>query len=231
VALESALGFVADHLPETHLHANRLLCAALVILPLSTALAQSPVLPPQRFGITAGINSSTISGGDDGTDVSRRTGFMAGVFMVVPVTPTFSAQPEALFTMKGAKAEDAGFSATVKINYLEIPILGRFDIPATGGVKPFVYAGPAIAFKLSCSSEAHGAGISVSGDCKDTNGDDAKTFDFSGVIGGGLAFAVGGRAFTIGARYTHGFSNIGEGSDSKNRTISALVSLEFPWPK
>jgi hypothetical protein len=164
------------------------------------------------------------------TRVRRRV--IGGIFAVIPTTSTFSVQPEFLFTMKGAKTSEQGITGTLKLNYIEIPVLGRFDFSASGGVKPFVYAGPAISFNVSCSAEVSGSGISISEDCEDEDiGESVKKIDYSGVIGGGLAFEVGGRAFAIGARYTHGFASIGENGDAKNRTLSLLASLEFPWPK
>jgi hypothetical protein len=209
-----------------------LLFAGITLLPLlATAQAQTNVVPPRRFGVTAGLNSSTLAGDDD-LYTSRRTAFIGGAFMVIPTTPTFSVQPELLFAMKGAKASEQGFTATLKLTYIEIPVLGRFDIPASGGVKPFVYAGPAISFNLSCSSAVSGPGIDASGECEDEDtGESVKKIDYSGVIGGGLAFDVSGRTFTIGARYTHGFASLADEGAIKNRTISVLASLEFPWPK
>jgi hypothetical protein len=183
------------------------------------------------MGVTLGLNSSTLSGDNEG-DVSRRTGVIGGIFVVIPATPMFSVQPELLFTMKGAKSSEEGITGTLKLNYLEIPVLGRLDMSASGGVKPFVYAGPAISFNLSCTAEVSGSGVNISGDCEDEEtGESVKKVDYSGVIGGGLAFDVSGRAFTIGARYTHGFASLAENGDIKNRTLSLLVSLELPWPK
>ena len=36
------------------------------------------------------------------------------------------------------KVETDAFSATPKINYVELPVLARFEILASGNVKPFV---------------------------------------------------------------------------------------------
>jgi hypothetical protein len=214
---------------------NRLLCAGLMMFPLfATLQAQSTTLPPRRIGFTAGVNSSTISS-DDG-EPSRLTGVVAGVLIVFPMTPAFSIQPELLYSMKGVQTKGQGLTVTGRLTYLEMPILARYDIPTTGRAKPFVYGGPAVAVNLSCKAKVSGGGQSFSGDCEDPNTGDGgvKMVDVSAVIGGGLAFDVGGRTFTIGARYVHGLVNVDEStdpSDAKNRTISVLASLEFPWPK
>ena len=208
-----------------------LLTAGFTLLPLFTIRAQTTVVPPARFGVTLGLNSATLSGDNEG-ETSRRTGVIGGAFAVIPTTSAFSVQPELLFSMKGAKVSEEGITGTLKLNYVEIPVLGRFDFSASSGVKPFVYAGPAISFNVSCSAEVSGSGINIKTDCEDEDtGESVKKVDYSGVIGGGLAFDVSGRTFTIGARYTHGFASIGDNGDAKNRTISLLASLEFPWPK
>jgi len=212
-------------------HLRLLLAASTTVLPVFATHGQATVVPPARVGVTVGINSSTLSG-DNAGETSRRTGFIGGAFVVIPATPAFSFQPELLFTMKGAKTSEQGITGTLKLNYLEIPVLGRFDIPVASGVKPFVYAGPAISFNLSCTAQVSGSGINISGDCEDEDtGESVKKVDYSGVIGGGFAFGVSGHTVTIGARYTHGFASIGENGDAKNRTFSLLASLEFPWPK
>ena len=124
------------------------------------------------------------------------------------------------------ETSEQGITGTLKLNYIEIPVLGRFDMSTSGGVKPFIYAGPAISFNLSCTAQVTGSGIDISGDCKDEDtGETVKKVDYSGVIGGGLAFGVSGHTFTIGARYTHGFASLGENGDAKNRTFSLLASL------
>ncbi len=213
------------------LRCHRLWFAGITLLPLfASAQAPSNTVPPRRIGVTLGINSSTLAGEDDG-GVGRKIKPIAGAFLVLPATPTLSLQPEILYSGKGAKATELGITSSINLSYLEIPILGRFDIPATGGVTPFVYVGPAIAFKLSCSFSASVGDREVSEGCDDSNGEGPKSLDYSAVVGGGLAFDVGGRAFTIGARYTHGLANIAEDGDAKNRTISVLASFEFPWPK
>src|SRR5215211_3696797 len=90
-------------------------------------------LPAKRFGIVAGINSSTVAG-DETEDASRRTGVIAGILLSVPVAPNFAIQPEFLYSMKGAKFGDSDAAGTVKLDYAEIPILLRIDVPASGGV-------------------------------------------------------------------------------------------------
>jgi hypothetical protein len=49
--------------------------------------------------------------------------------------------------------------------------------------------------------------------------------------GGGLAFGVGGRTGTIGVRYDVGFVKLLSDADSKNRVLSFMGTLEWPFRK
>jgi hypothetical protein len=213
---------------------HHILFAGLVAIPSVSGIhAQNAVSTPRRFGIAAGINSSTFSGSDT-EDASRRTGFIGGIFLVAPLAPGFAIQPELLYSMKGAKFDDPteGVTGTFKMDYVEVPLLVRFDLVSSGGVKPFLYAGPAISFKAGCKVDAEGQGQSVSLDCDEFGSDTKfKTVDYGAVIGGGLAFDMAGKMFTIGARYNHGLGKIAEDSETKHRVISVLATLEFPWGK
>lgn len=211
---------------------QKVVCAGLLIAPiLGTAVAQSAApTPPRRVGITVGVNSSTIDG-TDAQDAKRRTGIMAGVLLVAPVTPIFAIQPELLYTMKGAKFNDAGVTGTLKMNYIEIPVLARFDVSSSSGVRPFFYVGPSISFKASCDLTAEFQGRSETTSCDDATAGQTniKSVDYGAIVGAGLAFDVSGRAFTLGARYDHSLAKISDDSDIKHRVISVVGTLEFPW--
>jgi Outer membrane protein beta-barrel domain len=186
-----------------------------------------------RLGLVAGLNVARLSGSDlQGTQ--NKTGFGGGVYVAIPVTPSFEIQPELLYTAKGVKASDAGVDAALRLNYVEIPVLARWNFTASS-VTPHLYAGPAIAFKTGCTFTASAQGTSISTNCADFQSDqgDPVTFaavDFGVVAGGGLSFDLGGRHATVGARYNVGLKNIVSSGDAKNRTLSFLASFEVPLP-
>jgi hypothetical protein len=202
---------------------------SLLLIGASTVNGQLPT-PPRRFGITLGANSATFGGNDLGS-VSRRTGLLAGVLAVMPISPTVSFEPEVDYTMKGANASDPsvpGFSGSLTMNYLQIPALMRFELAAaTVGPKPFIYAGPAVAFKTSCTFEVHGQGVSDSSSCDDAEGNVNST-DFSLIGGVGIAFNMGGRTVGLAARYDYSLSKVSSAADLKHRVLSILATLEFP---
>jgi hypothetical protein len=212
---------------------HRFVCASLIAIPIvGTATGQTGVTPARRFGFTAGVNSSTISGSDLG-NVSRRTGFIAGGLLVLPVSSNIAIEPELVYSTKGIESHDSGVDASLKMNYVQLPVLVRVEIPASGGTKPFLYGGPAISYKASCNVEVNGGGTNINSGCDnlESDSDKLKTVDYGLVAGGGLMFDFGGRKFSIGARYDHSLGKISESSDSKHRAISVLATLEFPWAK
>src|SRR3954468_12653106 len=111
-----------------------IVCAAFLVAPIVSVINAQTARPalPLRVGITAGFNSSTV-GGKDVMDASRRPGFVAGVLLVAPFGSGLAIQPEVVFTTKGAKFNDAQGGGTFAMNYIEVPLLLRYDAAASGG--------------------------------------------------------------------------------------------------
>ncbi len=182
-------------------------------------------------------------------NASNRTGFAAGLMAVLPVSSSFAIQPELMFTMKGANSNSDGTSApTAKIDYIELPVLARFEIPTPGRVKPFVYGGPGVAYRTSCTFEGPNTQFQAQGVMEPAElrvgcdslasqaalavpGAKFHRTDVDGIIGGGLAFDIGGRTMTVGVRYDVGFVKLISYSDSKNRVLSFVGTLEWPFHK
>jgi len=213
-----------------------ILSAAFAVGAWTPSAGQSSAAAPLRFGIIGGANFATL-GGSDVNDAGTRTGLAAGLMAVLPFSPGFSLQPELMFTMKGAESTTGGATATAKINYIEVPVLARFEIPVSGNTKPFVYGGPGFAFKTSCQFEGRAQGTTITFDCDElTSQPGAANVKFSStdvgaIVGGGLAFDVSGRTMTIGVRYEAGFTKLVTDTDSKNRVLSLVATFEWPFPK
>lgn len=195
------------------------------------ALAQGISHRPS-IGLMAGVNVASISG-DDITGIDNRTGFMLGGSLTFHITNSFAIQPEAIFSQKGASENsDPDFKATFKMDYIDFPVLLRFDIPVTGPIRPFFLAGPAFGVQVKCAIAAEGQGVSASADCDLVDESSEiqfrnKTFDLSGVAGAGLDFRLGGTTLMVGARYQHGFTDVVKDASVKNRTWSVLAGVTF----
>lgn len=195
---------------------------ALLLVCGNTAFAQQPA----AFGIKGGVNFANLNFEGDGADVNfdSRTGFVGGLFVVVPSNTPFALQAEALFSQKGAEAEEGDFSSKIKLNYLDVPVLARVSSPASSGTSFHVFGGPSFGFKLSGETESSFDGEEETEDLDD----EVKGFDLGLVLGAGVEF---GR-FVIDGRYSWGLTDINneeedEGVKVKTRTFSVMAGFRF----
>jgi len=183
------------------------------------------------FGIKGGVNLAKIYG-DDVESADTRTAGVGGIFLMYAVSDNFAIQPEVLYSMKGAKEsgseEGVEYSSTMKLNYIEIPVLFKLIFPLEGNVTPCIFAGPAVGINLSAKVSSEVLGVEVEMDVKDQT----KSTDFGVVFGGGMAFAAGSGSVVLDARYTLGLTSIDDTEDSgdvKNGAISVMVGYAFPF--
>ncbi len=125
---------------------------------IATAAALTAFAPAQAqltAGVQVGVNSSNISLTDvPGVSTSSLTGFMGGGWVGAHVGSIIAIQVEAFYTQKGAKLESSGVpTETLKVDYVEVPVIVRVGIPIIPVIKPYIFGGPAIAFNVSCKSQ------------------------------------------------------------------------------
>ena len=226
---------------------SRIAGAAVSIMVLSSAFIPS-VASAQRagdmtIGVMAGVNYSTVNQDPESSDVSfgYKAGFVGGVFLGVQVNDWFSIEPEVLFSQKGAKVNGKGnnssLEGSVRINYIEVPVLAKFWFPVSDpGVKPFIFAGPEVEFKVSCTAEGAILAVTGSTDCDKTDNEiNLKSTDFGVTGGAGVNFRAGGQDVRLDARYTFGLTDINDSSAStdqreiKNRAFAVTVGLGWPF--
>lgn len=192
---------------------------AFAVAAAQPALAQQNMIGVKGGFVSADLNTSNIEGTFD-----ARTGFAGGAFLQVNVGQSFSIQPEALYVAKGSEV-DGDFE--VKLSYLEVPILLQYHIPAAV-VSPRLFAGPSLAFEMSCDL-AQG-GVSITCDEGDTQ---TKSADFGLVFGAGVDVPAGPVVITFDGRYDLGATNIEDSGDPdtsvKNRSWQFFAGLGFPF--
>jgi hypothetical protein len=207
------------------------LTVALVIGAFACLLAlPGPAAANVQFGIKAGGNMARVTGADAQDPVAtlkNRVGFIAGVFVAFNMGSVFTLQLEGLYTMKGVSYVDTTLDYSQKLygDYLEIPLLLKLRIP-TPLVSPFVFAGPAVGFKLSEKLKLNGV------DVPPIPGEPIlKNNDYGAIFGGGLNI---GSHFQIDVRYSMGLAKIVNpdppGSpilDVKNGVWSGTIGIAF----
>lgn len=216
---------------------NRSYLAALSLSMLAVAgaapvHAQGMTAPKPTFGVLAGIDFATL-GGSDVQDAGSRTGLTIGGFATFHMNHRWGIEPELLFSQKGATEESGGDKVTLKMNYIEIPVLARFDLPTTGQVHPFFLTGPTLSFQTTCDGEESSGGTTVSASCDDINQASPgslpkKTFDLGATFGAGVVFPAGKKMnLSVGLRYNLGLVDTFDHADAKNRTWALVAGLTF----
>ncbi len=169
----------------------------------------------------------------DDIDIESRTGFSFGGWLAVPLGDRVSIVPGATYVQKGTQFDEfADVTATFELAYLEIPVLFSVRLtPAESSTAINLFAGPSIAFEVSCSLSATDGDDSVSEDC-DAEADERESMDFSGIIGGGVGFPINeGLGLNISAGLDMGLTSLDASEDSediKNRTFFGSVALTIP---
>jgi len=193
------------------------------LLLVATVTAESQM----KFGVKAGVVMANMSG--DGWDTIEEfdsvtiekkflMGMAGGLFVEFPLgTSGVSLQPEFLYVMKGSKGEttEDGETYTMKLknDYIEVPVLIKYNFTSAGKASPFMFVGPVAAFNIGSKImvEDPPAEDSTLGD-KDV--ENAKGLDFGLTIGGGLGLAMGQSGkLTFDLRYTIGLANVYEDAD------------------
>ncbi len=184
-----------------------------------------------EVGFKIGVNKADWHGEDIketeqrlGEDVESKWGLCAGGFVRFNISKTFAIQPEVLYTEKGAKLEQIFPVGTERwefnLSYLEVPVLVKFMIPTPGGVKPNLYAGPALAIKLSYKFKAEGGGVTVEEDIEGM-----KDTDFGIIVGAGVDIGK----LMVDVRYVLGLTTTFDDAedDVKNGVISLMIGFSF----
>ena len=157
-----------------------------------------------------GLNLANVT--DGGNDI--RVGAVAGAEFEYQISDIFSLSAGALYSMQGCKGEVEGYDATVKLDYLNIPILANVYVAKGLAVKLGIQPG----FNVTSKASVEKGGTKVT-----TELDDVESVDFS--IPVGLSYEINN--FVIDARYNLGVSKIMDGSDSKNSVFQFTLGYKF----
>ncbi len=205
--------------------------ALMLMLPSPSSAAELKV------GFKIGVCSAKLSGegvdmGDFlSEDLKSKWGYCVGGFVTYSINDMFAIQPEVLYTMKGAKYKDEIGGEILKLwinlTYLEIPVLAKITVPTLGVFKPTLFAGPAVALKLSGKTKREFMGTTIEEDIEDTKGT-----DFGFVVGAGIDLglgAFGAGKLTVDLRYTLGLTTISEfeNDEVKNGVFSLMAGISF----
>lgn len=186
--------------------------SALTALAVGAVALTAQAQGSKQFGLLAGVGFAQMSGDDlDGLSTGTRTGFVGGFYFALPVTPRMAIEPELLYSMKGMKLDDFGID--LNNDYIEIPVLFKYNFNDAGG--PYLLAGPAVAFSISCNETDGSTDLSCENDGLTT----ATTF------GGVLGLGFQKNRFGLEGRYDFDFGDAFDEIAAKNSQWAILARV------
>lgn len=176
------------------------------------------------YGAKAGVTLATVSQDPEGlSSWGYRVGLAAGGYVALPLGSRLAIQAEGLFAQKGAKADDDGLVTTLKLDYVEVPVLVKYALTHGGARSIHVFGGPSVAFKVRSRATASFGDTTIDTD-EDEN---VENVDFGVAAGGGVDFGK----WSIDGRYTFGLSNLTKNDPDegklRSRAISILAGVRF----
>ncbi len=194
---------------------KKLFLAVVAMMVSATTFAQNEVgqltIQPK-----VGVNIANITD-SDGAD--PRIGLAAGAEFEYGLTDNIGLSAGVLYSMQGAKATEDGADCTLKLDYLNVPILANFYVAKGFAVKLGVQPG----FKLSSKAKVKVSGASVEVDANDIEGVNVKSIDLSIPVGVSYQY----QNIVFDARYNWGVTKIIEDSDSKHSVFQITVGYKF----
>jgi len=183
------------------------LVALALVATVATAQAQD-----KSFGALAGVDFASMSG-DDVNDTGSKTGFVGGLYASFGLGGSIAVEPEVLYVNKGFS--DNGSSLKLSNDYIEIPVLARYNFTQGGGA--YFLAGPSIGFSIGCK-------LHDDTDSVDCSGVDVETkTTFGGVLG--LGYQKG--RFGLEGRYDFDFGDAFKDVNAKNAYWAILARILF----
>lgn len=158
-----------------------------------------------------GVNIANIT---DVNDADPRIGLAAGAEFEYGLTDNIGLSAGVLYSMQGVKTTIVDADCTLKLDYLNVPILANFYVAKGFAVKLGVQPG----FKLSSKAKFKESGAS-----KEVDVDGVKSVDLS--IPVGLSYQYQNIVFD--ARYNWGVTKIVDDADSKHSVFQITVGYKF----
>lgn len=172
------------------------------------------------FGVKGGVNIASLVG--DGVDnLNIRTSVHFAGIVEIELSDKFSIQPEIMFSAQGAKQSINDYEASWFLNYINIPLLGKYYI----NDKLSLEAGPQIGFLMNAKLDWKNDEESGLDDLDEIT----SSIDFGIDFGLGYKLESG---LNFGARYNVGLSDVVDdfednGSTVKNGVFQISVGYFF----
>ena len=159
-----------------------------------------------QVGVKGGVSVMELT--NDGDSTGDRTGFVGGAYLLADFSPNFGLRVEGLYFQKGAHEEEGGDEATIKLDYVEFPILAVAHVPLGEAARLDFFGGPTLGFNVKSELEITLGGVTASGDL-----DGVDSFEFGVTFGAGLNFDAGPVVLGVDGRYGLGITDVADDPD------------------
>jgi hypothetical protein len=195
----------------------------LIISPLLFSLSQNASAQLYHsvwsFGPELGVNVSNY--GHDVSGNSNKAGFIGGASLTYSIENTHALTAKILYSQKGANIN----GVKQALNYVEVPLIGRFFFNREGKCRPNIFVGPSFNFLANATSKVGENRPAVITNFRDQY----KSFDLGMTGGLGLNFLIARETRLIfDGRYTYGFSDVTKASGYvNNKALSLTAGVTF----
>ncbi len=183
-----------------------------------------------KFGI---IQANLAGDTPDAVNLGAKTGFVVGPFFTAHFGSRLAAQAEMLYMRKGGQSvqdtvgistsDGSGLSTKWLFDYLELPVLVKYQLGSNGIARPAVYFGPTLSILLNSQRS-----FLYFGDDVKQKFDVAKSTDFGWTVGGDVNFDVSKGQLCFDFRYTMGLSSVLKSPlDGQNKAITLMLGYSF----
>jgi hypothetical protein len=150
-------------------------------------------------------------------DYSPSLGWAFGPFLESQEAENVAIELDVLYSRKGTKSSDPKLK--LRIDYIEIPLLLKFQLASGAKLIPALFAGPYFAFRVTPNDK-----VLIVADGVPLEGIDpkVKNVDFGITFGGGVHIGK----YSIEARCNWGLTKIIEGSEARNLTFALMVGFD-----
>ncbi len=127
-----------------------LMLAAVLLFTASPLFAEG-----MMFGVKGGLNMANLSGDDVSAPDEDQNGHDRWRVPLLQYHGDLRDPARAAFHDEGRRESTFRLiDASIKANYIEIPLLFKVTLPTEGKIKPSLYAGPALGILMSAKAEA-----------------------------------------------------------------------------
>lgn len=201
---------------------HSLLIALVAFLTLTGSLETKAQTKVWSIGPEAGVSLSKY--GTEASNNEFKNGAVAGMFVTYSILNTYGVTGKVLFYQKGASFGSSDTRQT--LNYIEVPIVGRFFFNKEGNVRPNIFVGPYLSLLTNATNKTGSNDPENIGSYKDYY----NPVDLGVTTGLGCNFRIYKETYLVlDARYSQGITDFSknDGNYITNQSFAFTGGISF----